>query len=171
MAKNRVIGNQGKIPWHLPEDLKRFKQITMGHAIIMGRKTFESIGKPLPGRLNIVLSRTREFTTTDGKNIFTPVWENGATALDAHSLDDAIRKAGDQNEVFVIGGAEIYRLALPLADKIYMTLIDQEFEGDTFFPEVDLPIKFRIIEESPTLVSSKNQIPFRFVTYQCRHTK
>lgn len=152
MSKNRVIGNKGKIPWYLPEDLKRFKQITMGHPIIMGRKTFESIGKPLAGRNNIVITRKRNFSA---EGIVT-----------VGSLEEALKKAGEANEAFVIGGAQIYRLALPLADKIYLTLIDQDLEGDTFFPEVDLKKDFKVIEESRALVSVKNQLPYRFIVYQ-----
>lgn len=157
MAKNRVIGNKGKIPWHLPEDLKRFKQLTMGHPIIMGRKTFDSIGKPLPGRTNIVITRNKQFSAQG--------------VVRADNLDDAIRKAGGQNEIFVIGGAEIYREALPRADKIYLTLIEQEFEGDTFFPEVELEKEFRIVEEGESQRSAKSGLLFRFITYQRHHTR
>lgn len=156
MAKNRVIGNKGKIPWHLSEDLKRFKQITMGHPVLMGRKTFESIGKPLPGRTNIVISRNEKFRSP------------GITV--ARSLQEAVKRSGE-GEAFVIGGAKIYTLALPIAGKIYLTLIEKDFEGDTFFPEVNLKNDFRIVEEGPIVVSARGQIPYRFIIYRRRHTK
>lgn len=149
IAKNGVIGNQGKLPWHLPEDLKHFKETTLGHPIVMGRKTFESIGKPLPGRENIVLTRDQTF---QGK---------GVTVI--HSLADAIENHPDE-EIFVIGGAEIYQLALPLADKLYLTLIDQEFPGDTYFPAIDFKKEFKIIQESELLSSAAAKIPYRVVT-------
>ena len=122
-SRNGVIGAGNKLPWHLPADLKRFKQLTMGHPILMGRKTFESIGKPLPGRTNIVITRQEGFQAC------------GATV--AHSLEEALQICEGQEEVFVIGGAEIYKQALPLADRIYLTRVDADFEGDTFLPALD----------------------------------
>ncbi len=122
MAKNRVIGANGRLPWHLSSDLKRFKALTMGHHIIMGRKTFESIGRLLPGRTTIVITRN-------------PGWKfEGAVVAD--SLQRALDLASGDSEVFVIGGQEVFREALPLADRIYLTEIDRDFEGDTFFPEL-----------------------------------
>jgi dihydrofolate reductase len=120
MARNRVIGRDGKLPWHLSADLKRFKALTMGHHIIMGRKTWESIGRPLPGRTSIVITRDPAYAAP------------GAHAVD--SLSSALKMARHDPEVFVIGGGEIYREALPLADRIYLTEVDAEFSGDTFFP-------------------------------------
>ena len=125
MSENRVIGKDNKLPWHIPADLKRFKQITSGHPIIMGRKTFESIGKPLPNRTNIVISRTQ--TRTDG----TVAW--------CQSLEQALEIAKESEgseETFVIGGAEIFRLALPYVNKIYFTKIHQIIEGDVFLPDL-----------------------------------
>jgi dihydrofolate reductase len=121
MAENRVIGQGGTIPWHLPEDFKFFKATTMGHAILMGRKTYESIGKPLPGRENIVLSRTMPETY-------------GVTVI--RSLDDLIEPT-DGKDLFVIGGEEIYRLLLPRVQELYVTKVPQVIEGDTHFPDFE----------------------------------
>ncbi|MCE9587885.1 MAG: dihydrofolate reductase [Verrucomicrobia bacterium] len=122
MAENRVIGNAGTIPWHLPEDFKFFKATTMGHAILMGRKTFESIGKPLPGRENIVLSRT--MPETPGITIVRSVKE--------------IQEPTDGRDLFVIGGEEIYRLLLPSVQELYVTKVPRQIEGDTHFPDFEL---------------------------------
>lgn len=123
MAKNRVIGKDGALPWHLPEDLKRFKALTMGHHIVMGRKTWESIGRLLPGRHHVIISRTPGYSVP------------GAIVVD--SIGAAIAAAGDDSEIFVIGGGEIYALALPLTDRILLTEIARDFEGNAFFPELD----------------------------------
>lgn len=127
MSRNRVIGAQNKLPWNIPEDLKRFREITTGHPIIMGRKTFDSIGRPLPKRTNIVITRDSKRTI------------EGCLVVD--SLERAIAEASaagipGSDEVFVIGGGEIYRQALPRADRLYLTLVDCEIEGDAFFPEI-----------------------------------
>ncbi len=123
LARNRVIGRGNRMPWHIPEDLKRFKALTLGHPVIMGRKTFESIvatlGKPLPGRDNIVVTRAKDYAAP------------GCRAT--HSIEEALAAAG-AGEVFVIGGAEIYALALPLADRLQLTEIDAGIEGDAYFP-------------------------------------
>ena len=121
--KNRVIGYENKMPWHLPGDLQYFKEMTMGKPIIMGRKTFESIGRPLPGRRNIVITRNPQY---DAEGI--------ELAL---SLDEAIKLAGDVEEIMIIGGQQIFTESLSLADRLYITEIDHEFEGDTFFPEYE----------------------------------
>ncbi len=121
MAENRVIGNAGTIPWHLPEDFKFFKATTMGHAILMGRKTYESIGKPLPGRENIVLSRTMPDTS-------------GVTVI--RSLDD-LKEPTDGRDLFVIGGEEIYRLLLPRVQELFVTKVPRTIDGDTRFPEFE----------------------------------
>jgi len=124
MAENRVIGNAGAIPWHLPEDFKFFKATTMGHAILMGRKTYESIGKPLPGRENIVLSRTMPET-------------QGITVI--RSLDELkeLQNPRDGRDLFVIGGEEIYRLLLPKVQELYVTKVPRTLEGDTHFPDFE----------------------------------
>ena len=123
-GSKRVIGTKGGMPWYIPEELKRFKEITMGHPIIMGRKTHESIGKALPGRTNIVITRDFSFKAED--------------VMVVHSLEEALRLASfaqGNNEVFIIGGGEIYKETLPMADKLYLTVIDKDIEGDTFFPD------------------------------------
>lgn len=120
MARDRVIGHEGGMPWHLPADLKHFKALTLGHPVIMGRRTFDSIGKALPGRTNIVITRGR------------PELPQGVVR--AGSLDEALRVVEDES-VMVIGGGEIYRQALPRADRLELTLIDADISGDTQFPE------------------------------------
>lgn len=123
MARNRVIGRENRLPWRLPADWRRFKRLTMGHHLIMGRKTFESIGRPLPGRISIVLS---------GRRSYAP-----AGVQVAASLEDALILAQDDDEVFVGGGAGVYRQTLSRADRMYLTLLPNDFEGDTYFPHYD----------------------------------
>jgi dihydrofolate reductase len=123
MARNRVIGAGGKIPWHLPGELMLFKDLTMGHHIVMGRKTYESIGRLLPGRTTVIVTRQRDYRVPG--------------AIVAHSLEEAIAACGGDEEVFVIGGAEIFREALPLADRIYLTTVDADVAGDTLMPRFD----------------------------------
>lgn len=122
MGRNRVIGRQGAIPWHLPQDLRRFRELTLGQTLLMGRRTFESIGGPLPGRKCIVLTRQSDY--------------RAAGCQTADSLDRALSLAKPAAEVFVCGGGEIYRQTLPLASRIYLTEIDLEVAGDSFFPEI-----------------------------------
>jgi len=123
MAKNRVIGANGKIPWHLPHELQLFKSVTMGHHIIMGRKTYESINRLLPGRTTVIVTRQRGYAIRGAKI--------------AHTLDEAIAQCAGDSEVFIIGGGELYRAAMPLADRIYLTVVDAEPDGDTLMPEVN----------------------------------
>ncbi len=129
MTRDRVIGHNGAMPWHLPRDLKHFKEVTLGHPVVMGRKTFESIiqslGKPLPGRLNVVISRSNP-TVPEGVMVYP-------------SIDEALSALAGRDEevVDVIGGGEIYALTLPMADRLYLTLIDAKIEGDTWFPVMD----------------------------------
>ena len=123
MARNRVIGRDNALPWRLPADLAHFKRVTMGHPVVMGRRTYESIGKPLPGRKNIVVTRNRDFVAP------------GCTVVP--SLEAAWRAAGDADEVCVIGGTSIFAAALPLADVIHLTEVQADVEGDTCFPEFD----------------------------------
>lgn len=122
-SKNNVIGNNNQLPWHLPADLAHFKSITMGKPIIMGRKTYDSIGKPLPGRRNIIISRNKKLKLA-GCDVF-------------HSIDDALNAVKTEQEVMIIGGANLYLQALSRANTIYLTVIDAEFSGDTFFPELN----------------------------------
>src|SRR5688500_6211563 len=123
MARNRVIGANGKIPWHLPGELKLFKSLTMDHHIIMARTTWESIGRLLPGRTTVIVTRQRDYRVPG--------------AIVAHSLQEAIAACGGDDEVFVIGGAEIFREALPLANRIYLTTVEADVPGDTFMPQFD----------------------------------
>jgi len=141
MAENRVIGNAGTIPWHLPEDFKFFKATTMGHAILMGRKTYESIGKPLPGRENIVLSRRMPET-------------QGITVI--HSLDE-LKEPTDGRDLFVIGGEEIYRLLLPKVQELYVTKVPRVIEGDTSFPEFEAEF-----DEGTKVLETSNFIVYRY---------
>jgi dihydrofolate reductase len=120
MARNRVIGHDGRLPWRLSADLQRFKSLTMGHHIIMGRNTWESIGRPLPGRISVVVTRNEAYAAA------------GATTV--NSLAEALALAGDDSEAFVIGGGGMYREALPLASRIYLTELKAEYPGDAFFP-------------------------------------
>ena len=124
VSANNVIGADGGLPWHLPEDLKHFKSITMGKPMIMGRATWESIGRALPGRKSIVMTRQTDFEA-EGCEVVS-------------SVDEALAAAGDADEVMIIGGGEIYRLFLPTADRIYMTRVHADVEGDTYLDEIDL---------------------------------
>lgn len=147
LGRNRVIGAHGDMPWHLPEDLAHFKATTMGHPMIMGRRTFEAIGRPLPGRRSIVVTRARQ-------------WRRPGVET-AHSLDEALALAGPVDEVFVVGGGEIYAQALPLATRMVLTEVDAEPEGDTWFPEWE-PEQWRE-------VARDDRDGFAFVTYdRCR---
>jgi dihydrofolate reductase len=132
MAENRVMGRNGAIPWDLPADLRRFRELTMGRPVIMGRKTWESIGQPLPGRRNIVLSRRPDFRAEG--------------CIVARSLEEALGMCAADDEAFICGGEELYRLALPLADTIYLTLVHQVCDGDVFFPPI--PVDFAVTERS-----------------------
>ena len=123
MGSNRVIGRGDELPWRMPADLRRFRKITMGKPVLMGRKTYDTIGHPLDGRHNIVLSRNASYVA------------EGCTVV--HSIDEALRVAGE-GEIMVIGGGLIFEQMLPLANRIYLTLIDGQFEGDSFFPAIDL---------------------------------
>jgi dihydrofolate reductase len=123
MARNRVIGMNNTLPWHLPADLKHFKSLTMGHHIVMGRKTYESIGNPLPGRTSVVVTRNANYAHPG--------------VVVTNSLEGAISACGNDEEIFVIGGAELYRQAINLADRIYLTEIDADIQGDAHFTEFD----------------------------------
>jgi dihydrofolate reductase len=153
MGANRAIGLRGRLPWRLPADLRFFKEKTWGHVVIMGRKTFESVGKPLPGRRNLVITRRKAFRS-EGVEI-------------AGSLREALDLAAGEKEVFVCGGAEIYRQALDRADRIYLTLIHENFEADTFFPEFDP----RVWEERERVnhdPDERNPYAYSFVVYERR---
>ena len=144
-AKNRVIGNKGCIPWTIKGEQRRFKELTTGNVVIMGRRSFEEIGKALPNRTTIVVSTTKEFT---GENCYT-----------AGSLEEAIQLAGNR-DVFISGGARLYEEALPIVDKMYITEIDQVIDGDTFFPQFDDADFVKEINEK-----FEGEIPYTYVTY------
>jgi len=129
MAENRVIGVNNKLPWYLPNDLKYFKQITMGKPILMGRKTYESIGKPLPGRSNIVITRNASWSAEGVKVVH--------SLEQAFELAESIVEIDGQDEILVIGGDQIYRASLPLVDRMYLTLVHSNVNGDAWFPEVN----------------------------------
>jgi dihydrofolate reductase len=146
MAENRVIGRDGAIPWDIPADLQRFRDLTMGHPVVMGRKTFAAIGRPLPGRENIILTRQPGYRA-EGCRV-------------APSLEEALAACTGADEVFICGGEDIYRQALPLADRIYLTVIHRECAGDTFFP----PIPAEFVETERT--EAGNGSPCTFILYQ-----
>ncbi len=150
---NNAIGFEGRIPWRLPADFKRFKELTLGHPVVMGRKTFESIGKPLPGRANIVIARGLDFHP-EGCRV-------------AHSFDEAVALAGDAGEIFVIGGEQIYRLAFPQAQKIYLTRIHGTFEGDAFFPDIK-ESEWRLVSSEPHEKNAQNPFAYTFCVYERR---
>ncbi|MFN0117078.1 MAG: dihydrofolate reductase [Elusimicrobiota bacterium] len=151
MTDEGVIGKNNQLPWKLSEDLKRFKTLTMGHPIIMGRKTFESIGKPLPGRQNIVITRDPYYS------------KEGVVVVS--SLEQALKKSHqDSEDQFIIGGAEIYKLALPQIQKLFLTIIHHPFKGDAFFPKIDFTRDFEIIETSENQSDLQPFFKFTFLT-------
>lgn len=150
IAQNGTIGDKNSLLWHIKEDMRFFRITTSGHAVIMGRKTFESLGsKPLPKRKNIVI--TRSDLTFEG-------------ALTAHSLDEAIAMAEGDEETFIIGGAQIYRAALAVADRMYITRVEHDYEGDTSFPEVDYS-QWQLVSEERHERGEEYEWPFSFLTY------
>lgn len=152
MDENRVIGYHNQLPWRLPEDLKFFKRVTMGHPIMMGRKTFESIGKPLPGRENIIVTRDESYQ------------KDGCAVM--NSIEGFMDYAkGKEEEIFVIGGAEIFKEVLPKADKLYLTMIHHQFEGDTFFPVFDIE-KWELESREIGLKDEKNTYDYEFLIYK-----
>jgi dihydrofolate reductase len=151
MAENRVIGKNGHLPWHLPKDLKYFKKLTVDRTVIMGRKTFEEIKRPLDNRRNVVITRNHAFQP------------HGVTVVP--SLDEALALAATEDEVFVIGGGDIFRLALPRADRLYLTVIHAQVEGDTWFPEFD-KAAWALESEERHEVDSQHAYPFSFRTYR-----
>lgn len=149
MTDDGVIGVDGQLPWRLPEDLRRFKAATLGKPVVMGRKTFESIGRPLPQRHNIVLTRQIGLSLADAAVTVVP------------TLDAALQAAGDASEVMIIGGAEIYRLALPLAQRILLTRVHAEVRGDTHFPRLD-PEAWRVVSSETYAADDKHAYPMSF---------
>ena len=153
MAKNRVIGRDNDLPWRMPADLRYFKRTTLGHHIIMGRKNYESIGRPLPQRHNIVISRNPDFTAPGCQVV--------------NSLEAALSAASSDKEIFIIGGASLYAQSLPQAERLYLTLIDAEIQGDTYFPEIDWASWHETWRE-PHAADADNPYPYDFVTYERR---
>lgn len=151
MAANRVIGAHNALPWRLPDDLRRFKQLTLGHTLIMGRKTYESIGRPLPGRTTVVVTRQKDYAP-EGVKV-------------AHSVDEALALAEGDSEVFIAGGAELYAQTMSRVERLYLTRIERDFPGDTYFPEVDLS-EWRLIEGEHHAPDSEERLPYSFLTYE-----
>lgn len=149
VAANGVIGDNNSLLWHISEDLRNFKRITSGHPVIMGRKTFESLGRPLPHRTNVVVSRTA--TAIEGCRV-------------AASLDEAMAMFPADEETFIIGGAQIYAQALDVADKIYITRVERDYEGDTSFPEWDAT-RWRLVSREEFACGEKYPYPFAFEEY------
>ena len=147
MAENRTIGQNNAIPWQLPADLTRFKALTMGHPVIMGRKTYESIGRPLPGRKTIIVTRQPDYRA-----------KGCLVTLD---LQSALDLAEGTDEVFICGGGELYRQALPLANRVYLTVVHKEFDGDTFFPELSPEF-----DEVARETLSVSPLPCTFIEYR-----
>lgn len=154
MGRNRVIGKDNDIPWKLPAEQQYFKEVTMGHAVVSGRKNFESMGRPLKGRRNIILTRNKEYKYDNCEVIF--------------SKDELFRKFyGSDEEVFIIGGEEIYKMFLPYSKKLYITTIDEDFEGHTYFPEISED-EWTVIFEKEGLTDEKNPYHYIFRVYERR---
>lgn len=151
MARNRTIGVNNTLPWRCPEDLKHFKALTMGHHMIMGRKTFDSIGKPLPGRTTVVVTRNTDLSI-DG-------------CVVVHSLQEAVAAGAGDAEVFIVGGAELYHQALPLVDTMYITEIQQDVDGDAHFPAFDMA-DWEEISRDARSQESPQPLSYHFVTYR-----
>ncbi|MDT0685122.1 dihydrofolate reductase [Autumnicola psychrophila] len=152
-AENDALGKENDLVWHLPDDFKRFKKITSGHHIIMGRKTFESFPKLLPNRTHVIITRKKDYQP-----------EN---TIVVNSLEDALQATGNDEEVFVIGGGEIYKLAIEKADKIELTRVHGTFEADTFFPNID-PEKWQISSEEFHPKDERHEYSFTYITYERR---
>lgn len=151
MSENRVIGRDGSLPWHLPTDLARFKAITTGHTVIMGRKTFESVGQPLPNRRTIIITRNDDYQC--------------AGVFIAHSLDEALDHAAREDEIFILGGEAVYRIALPRADRLYLTIIHATIEGDTYFPTLNFD-DWKLVEDERYEVDDRHAYGFSFRRYE-----
>jgi dihydrofolate reductase len=150
ISENHVIGKDNQLLWYLPNDLKHFKNITTGHTVIMGRKTFDSVGKPLPKRRNIII--TRQAITIEGCEV-------------VNSIEVALALCADEEEVFIVGGAEIYKQSMHLTHRIYLTVVHKDFDGDSFFPEIDKNEWKEVFREDHA-PDEKNAIPYSFVTYE-----
>lgn len=148
LSENRVIGVNNQLPWHIPADLKRFRKITSGHPVVMGRKTFESVGQPLPNRHNVVITRQKDYQ------------KEGITVVG--SVEEALKLfENKEDEVFILGGGEIFNQTLPMANRLYLTWIHKNYEGDAYFPQPDLSEYDVTFEEKLT-----DPVPFSFVNYE-----
>ena len=155
MANNRVIGKNNQMPWHLPADLGHFKAVTLGKPVIMGRKTYESIGRPLPGRRNIVISRNADYKV-----------EGCETAV---SLKDAMELVNEAEELMIIGGGHLYSQAMPLADRLYLTFIDLDVDGDTLFPKFE-HLNLTEVKREKHRKDEKNPYDYQFVDFTVAHS-
>lgn len=154
MDENQVIGHENKMPWHLPADLKHFKEVTSGHPIIMGRKTYEAIGRPLPKRQNIIVTNKKDFVA-EGCEV-------------VHSLDEAKRMADTKEEIFVIGGETLFAQFMPAAERMYLTIIHDTFPGDTYFPEWRTE-DWVTTEKKQGKTDEKNRYSHTFITLERKH--
>jgi dihydrofolate reductase len=150
-ARNNVIGKGNALPWDLPNDLKHFREVTAGHTVIMGRKTFESIGRPLPKRRNVVITRQPDYKP-EGVEV-------------AASLEAALASVPASEEAFIIGGGEIFKMALPIADRVYLTRVEADVAGDAFFP-VLAPDEWREVSRQEGVVDEKNALPYTFLVFE-----
>jgi dihydrofolate reductase len=155
MADGRVIGKNNALPWHLPADLKHFKQCTLGKPVVMGRKTFESIGKPLPGRTNIIITRDAQYQAEGCRVV--------------HSLGEALSAAQDAGEVMIIGGSQLFEHVLPIAKRIYLTEIHAKFAGDIYFPEL-MQGEWREVSRQAHVTDERNHYPYSFIVLERQHT-
>ena len=150
VSENNVLGKNNKLIWHIPNDLKRFKKLTLGHSVIMGRKTFESIAKPLPQRKNIILTRNKNYKAKG--------------AVIAHNVKEALNFCENDNQPFIIGGGEIYKLFMSISNKIELTRIHKSYDGDAFFPEI-LEEKWKLVSSKKNNFNETKIINFSYLTY------
>ena len=150
VSENNVLGKNNKLIWHIPNDLKRFKKLTLGHSVIMGRKTFESIAKPLPQRKNIILTRNKNYKAKG--------------AVIAHNVKEALNFCENDNQPFIIGGGEIYKLFMSISNKIELTRIHKPYDGDAFFPEI-LEEKWKLVNSKKNYFNETKIINFSYLTY------
>ncbi len=150
VSENNVLGKNNKLIWHIPNDLKRFKKLTLGHSVIMGRKTFESIARPLPQRKNIILTRNKNYKAKG--------------AVIAHNVKEALNFCENDNQPFIIGGGEIYKLFMSISNKIELTRIHKSYDGDAFFPEI-LEEKWKLVNSKKNNLNETKIINFSYLTY------
>ena len=150
VSENNVLGKNNKLIWHIPNDLKRFKKLTLGHSVIMGRKTFESIARPLPQRKNIILTRNKNYKAKG--------------AVIAHNVKEALNFCENDNQPFIIGGGEIYKLFMSISNKIELTRIHKSYDGDAFFPEI-LEEKWKLVKSKKNNLNKTKIINFSYLTY------